>query len=189
MRITTIFILTLIISFYLISPSFALSENAEKFIMYHSQTGQKFPPPGWSITELREASLEVLDAIENNSIDSWFVTDCLMTLGYTQFPEDLPRIMKYKDDMKKTVLRSLRGFAHPDAINHLIKHVDSDSQIIRESAIKSLAEVDFSKMDKPEKWKGEVLAVIKKALEKEDVAWLIRDIKKALKKIETPPIE
>jgi len=189
MKILIIIICAASLLINIINPAQAISERAAKFIQYCSLEDMPWPPAGWTKSELREAALEVLDAIENGSIKDHIKGACLQTLGYTQNPDDLPRIMAYKDRMPKTVLRSLKGFPHPDAINYLIEHVNSEKQIIREIAIKGIADVDFRKLKEPEKWKSRVLDVIKTVLKKEKVDWLKKDIEKALKKVEEAKTE
>ena len=169
---------------FCMSPSFALSSLAEAFIRDVSQPDAVIPPPNWSREDLRSAALEVLDTIENGAYEKTALDYSLKTLGFLQYAEDLPRILAYEEKMPYTVLRSIAGFPHPDAINCLIGHLDDEKSPRRKLAVKGLAAMDFTKLDKPEIWKNKVKDAIQKALSKEKVDWLKKDIKIALAKVE-----
>jgi len=181
-------ILFLMMSIFIIGmfmvPAFGMSELAEDFLTACRALDAKFPPPAWEREDLHKAALEVLNECESGRYEKWPVSFCLIALGRAQYPEDLPRIIAYKDDMISTVLRALRGFPHPDAINFLLKHVENKSATKREIAIKSLAEIDFKKVEDGDKWREKVLDAIHKVQQKEKVVWLRKDIDKAIEKIE-----
>jgi len=168
----------------MIPSASAMSSLANDFLKACRAVDSPWPPENWSKDDLRAASLEVLNAIEGGSYDRWPRDFCLKALGYVRNPDDLPRILAYKDTMNNCVLRSLKGFSHPDAIDFLLKYVTSEKPTKREMAIKGLAEIDFTRLDKPELWKSKVQTAIQKAYSKEKVSWLKKDIQVALDKIE-----
>lgn len=171
------------------APSIALSKLAEDFLKQCRALDAPWPPPNWSNDDIRAAALEVLDATENGILDPWPRPFCLKALGHVKNPEDLPRILHYEETMNYTVLQSLRGFSHPDAVNCLIKYLDNEKAPKRELAAKGLSEMNFTKFDKPEVWKNKVKDAIQKALNKEKVSWLRKDMKDALEKVEAAPIK
>lgn len=168
-----------------VQPSYSLSTRAEDFIRACTALDSPWPPTkGWERSELRYAALEVLDAIEGGYYEKWPLDFCLKALGSTKYPEDLPRILAYKDEMLDTVLRSLKGFPHKDAIEFLIKYLSDKEPTIRELAVYSLGDIDFKLMSDSKQWRDKVIAEIRKMRQKEKVGWLKKDIDKVLEKLE-----
>jgi len=165
-------------------PSSAMSSRAEDFIKACTALDSPWPPRGWERDDLRSAALEVLDAAESGNYDKWPVDFCLKALGSTQYPEDLPRILAYKDEMLDTVLFSLKGFPDQKAIEFLIKYLSDKEATIRELAVYSLGDIDFKKMADSKKWWDKVISEVRKMKQKEKVGWLKKDIDKVLVKLE-----
>jgi len=178
-----------LITLALAPSTFALSRLADDFLKACTALDSPWPPEKWSKDDLRSAALEVLDATENGSLDVWPRSFCLKALGYAQNPDDLPRILAYEERMNYTVLQSLKGFSHPDAIECLLKYLNNEKAPKRELAVKGLAAMDFTKLDKPETWKNKVKDAIQKALTKEKVDWLKKDMQSALTKVEKAKIK
>ena len=183
-RIAIISIFVILVLAALIPPASAMSNLANDFLNTCKALDSPWPPANWSKDDIRDASLEVLNAIENGSYSKWPLDFCLKALGYVGNPDDLPRILAYENTMNNCVLRSLKGFSHPDAIDFLLKYVTNAKPTKREMAIKGLAEMDFTKLDKPDQWKTKVLSAIQKAYSKEKVGWLKKDIQTAMDKIQ-----
>ncbi|MBU1024102.1 hypothetical protein KKB99_07455 [bacterium] len=178
--------ISVIISFmlgFMAMPSFALSDNAERFLRSCRALDSEFPPTNWDKYDLRDAAIEVLNEIENGQYERWAIDFCLKTLGYTQFPEDAERILKYEDEMIYSVLRSLRGFPTEDAINCHLRWIDNKIGPKRELAIQGLAEIDFNKLKDGEKWHGIILTELSKARSREKENWLIKEIDEATVKV------
>jgi hypothetical protein len=173
---------------FLAAPSFALSDNAEKFLLSCRALDSKFPPENWDKSDLRNAALEVLDAIESGSYDRWPLDFCIKTLGYTQFPGDLDRILAYEDEMTYSVLRSLSGFPHERAINTLIKYLDDEEAPKRESAIIGLQAMDFRKLTKGSEFKNRILTELIKARQDEKENWLVKQFNEAIAKVQSAPV-
>jgi len=167
----------------LLIPAGALSSLADDFIKACTALDAPFPPKGWERADLRDAALEVLDEIESGNYDKWPLDFCLKALGYTQYPEDLDRILSYEKKMNDSVLRSLRGFPSPRAVDFLIKYLGNKEATKREMAAWSLADIDFKKFDKPEIWRTKVQTAIKTARRKEKESWLKKDYDQVLDKI------
>ena len=165
-------------------PSAAMSSLAEDFIKACTALDSPWPPRGWERDDLRSAALEVLDAVESGNYDKWPVDFCLKALGSTQYPEDLPRILAYKEEMLDTVLFSLKGFPDQKAIEFLIKYLSDKEPTIRELAVYSLGDIDFKKMAESKKWWDKVILEVRKMKQKEKVGWLKKDIDKVLVKLE-----
>ncbi|MCD6217412.1 hypothetical protein J7L05_06090 [bacterium] len=169
-------------------PASALSHNAEKFLQACTALDSVFPPRNWDKYDLRDAALEVLDEIEDGTFNAWPTepTDfCLKTLGYTQFPEDVDRIIAYEDDLTYSVLRSLKGFPSVKAIECHYRWLDNEIMPKRELAFQGLADIDFNKLKKPDKWRSDVLAKLINARQKEKVDWLIKILDKSITKVES----
>lgn len=181
-----IFLITIIASLimgFTATPSSALSDNAERFLQSCRALDAPFPPTNWDKYDLRDAALEVLDEIESMHYDDWPVDFCLKTLGYTQFPEDVERILPYENKMTSTVLRSLTGFPSSKAIECHLRWISHEIGPRRELAIQGLADIDFKKLDNGKKWHLKVLDEIRKAKSREKVDWLIDVIDKSLGKV------
>jgi len=167
-----------------IIPANAMSSNAEDFLKSCRALDAPFPPRGWEKADLRDAALEVLDEIESGNYDKWPVDFCIKALGYTQYPEDLDRILAYEKKMNNSVLRALRGFPSSKAVDFLIKYLGDKEATKRELAAWSLADIDFRKFDKPDDWRNKALNAIRQARRKEKTSWLKKDYDKVLNKIE-----
>jgi hypothetical protein len=170
-------------------PGFAMSSLARDYLRACCAYDSPFPPRGWDRDDLRSAALEVLDEVESGNYDEWPIDFCLKTLGYTQYPEDLPRILAYKDEWLDTVLRSLKGFPHPKAIDFLVVYLNDKEAVIRELAVSSLGDIDFKKMDEPVKWRNKVIEEVTKTRQKEKVEWLKKDIDRVLEKLEKSQVK
>jgi hypothetical protein len=166
-------------------PSFAMSNLANRFIKACTALDAPFPPTDWDRGDLRDASIEVLNNIERGDFAKWPTDFCLKALGYTAYPEDLNRILAYEKSMPYTVLRALKGFEVPEAVDLLIKYLDDKEPTKRASAAWSLSGMDFREFDKPSEWKSKVLSAIKAAKSNEKQAWLKKDYDKVLKIIES----
>jgi hypothetical protein len=164
-------------------PSIALSSLANNFIKACTALDSPFPPRGWDRGDLRDAALEVLNNIERGDYPKWPTDFCLKALGYTQYPEDLDRILAYEKTMNSTVLRSLQGFPSPRAVDLLIKYLGDKEATTRELAAWSLADIDFKKFDKPTDWRNKVVNAITTASKKEKESWLKKDYRMVLDKI------
>ncbi len=183
-----IFFITIIASLivgFTATPSTALTENAERFLQSCRALDAPFPPPNWDKYDLEDAALEVLDEIECGNYDDWPIDFCLKTLGYTQFPEDVDRILPYEKKMTSTVLRSLKGFPSTKAIECHLRWIDNKIAPTRELAIQGLADIDFKKLDNGKKWHLKVIGEIQKAKSVEKVDWLLDVINKSLAKVES----
>jgi len=142
----------------------AYSDLAEDFLLACRRLDTQFPPADWSADDLRFAALEVLDAYESDGLNDWAVYFCLVTLGYTRCAEDMPRILAYEDTMTEAVVRSLSGWPNPDAVECLLRQVESEDASYRELAVGSLAEMDFEEMEDPGVWRERVAGVLRDAL-------------------------
>jgi hypothetical protein len=189
MRKIYIIALTIIFAALIAIPAFALSWNAERFIKACHALDAPFPPQGWDKLDLQAASLEVLDEIEQGNLNDELINFCLIAIGSVGDPDDLPRIMAYRDDFKMTVLRALKGFSAPDAINYLLASTDSKEIPVRELAVLSLEKMDFKKLDKPMDWYDKVRNKLIAVRDKEKEDWFKADIQKAIDKLEKPPVE
>jgi hypothetical protein len=167
----------------------ALSDRAENFLKACRMYDVPFPPKNWSTDDLRSAALEVLDEIEVGQMSFWPKIFCIITLGYVKNPDDLPKILSYEDDMPSTVLSALKGFPHPDAIEFLFKYLDHERDSRRELAVKSLAAIDFNKLDEPMLWYDRVLDALTAAYERETEKWLKDDIHKAIESLKKPSVK
>ncbi len=183
-KLFLITIITSLIIGFSATPSSALSNNAERFLQSCMALDAPFPPANWDKYDLRDAALEVLDEIECGNFDDWPVDFCLKALGYTQFPEDVERILPYEHKMTSTVLRSLTGFPSTKAIECHFRWIDHEIGPRRELAIQGLADIDFKKLDDGKKWHSKVLDEIRKAKSREKIDWLIVVIDKSLGKVE-----
>ena len=188
-KIILISILSILTVASIIMPSFALSDRAEDFLKACRMYDVPFPPENWSKDDLRAAAIEVLDEVEAGRMSYWPKSFCLITLGYVKNPDDLPRILSYEDDMPSTVLRSLKGFSHPDAINFLIKYLDHERDSRRELAVMSLAVMDFNKLENPWDWYNKVYNELSAALKREKEDWLRKDIEKAIQNLKKPAVK
>ncbi|MBU1023082.1 hypothetical protein KKB99_02240 [bacterium] len=166
-------------------PSFALSDNAERFLRSCRALDSAFPPENWDRYDLRDAAIEVLDEIESGSYEKWPLDFCLKTLGHTQFPEDVDRILKYEDEMIYSVLRSLKGFPSGKAIECHIRWIDNKVGPKRELAIQGLADIDFRKLKEAKKWHSRVLSELNNARQRETEDWLIVEINDALAAVQS----
>lgn len=185
-------LLTGLILGLLLAPSYAMSDLAERFLLSCRAIGAPSQLDKWDKNDLRIAAIEVLDEIEAGSYDKWPLVFCLNSLGMAQYPQDIPRITAYKDDMIYVVLDSLRGFPHKDAIEFHLKYVTNKEVTIREVAIKSLAETDFMKLEEARKWHSTILASFEKAKKSEKVDWMKKDLDKAIQKVKNaklPPVK
>ena len=183
-----IYLLTILGCFFILLtsvPSFALSDNAERFLRSCRALDAEFPPDNWDRYDLRDAAIEVLDEIENGNFEKWPLDFCLKTLGHTKFPEDVDRILKYEDEWIYSVLRSLKGFPSTKAIECHIRWIGNKVGPKRELAIQGLAEIDFSKLKDAKKWKLRVLNELDNARQKETEDWLIIEINDALVNVES----
>ena len=164
-------------------PSYAMSDNAERFLRACRALDSDFPPPTWDKYDLRDAAIEVLNEIEDGNYDRWAIDFCLKTLGYTQFPEDVDRILKYENEMIYSVLRSLKGFPTESAIKCHLRWIDNKIGPKRELAIQGLAEIDFNEIKSGEKWHGIVMTELNDARSREKENWLIKEIDQATAKV------
>ena len=173
---------------FMAMPASALSENAERFLLSCRALDAPFPPENWDRWDLRDAALEVLDAIEAGSYKPWPTDFCIKALGHTRFPEDLERILAYEEKMTYSVLRALKGFPHEKAVNTMFKYLNDEKSPKRESAVVGLADIDFRKMKDGAEWKTKILDKLRTARDKEKVDWLIKDMDEAIAKVETAPV-
>ena len=141
----------------LASPVYALSDLAERFLRDATRTDVIFPPDDWSNKDLRDAALEVLDAYENGDGEDWTVYFCIVTLCHTQNEEDLHRVLAYEDKMTATVLRALRGWSAPEAIECFFRWLQSDGANFRELAIMGIGKIDFNQLDDPDEWREKAM--------------------------------
>lgn len=185
-KITIILIFCTLIILSMLIPAGAISSRAENFLQACRTLDVPFPPKNWSNQDIRSAALEVLDAIESGKMSLWPRTFCVIALGYVSNPDDLPRILAYEDEMPDTVLQSLKGFSHPDAINYLLRHLTSDTDSTRELAVIGLAAMNFDKMDEPMVWYTKVSDALKAAQKKETEDWLKEDIQNAISSLKKP---
>ena len=185
-KINLLTILATLIILSLAIPASAMSLKAENFLRACRTLDAPFPPKNWSDRDIRAASLEILDEIEAGRFAPWASEFCVTALGVLGNPDDLPRILAYEDGMTCTVLRALKGFSHPDAIECLFRQIDSDTDTTRELAVKSLAAMNFNKMKEPMLWYVKVLDALKTAYKKETVDWLKDDIQKAISDLRKP---
>jgi hypothetical protein len=188
-KIFAITILTLLFAGISAIPSMAVSSLADDFIKACYRLDAPFPPSNWEKSDLRVAAIEVLDLVNAGQVDESLGSFCLKAIGYAGNPDDLPLILSYKDDMPSTVLRSLQGFAHPDAIKFLIGKLNSKEINTRELASQSLGAMDFSKMEKPMKWYSTVESALKGAYDREKEQWLKDDLLDVMKNLKKPSIE
>lgn len=187
-KIVLITLLTSLILGLYVMPANAMSEKAEKFLLACRALDAPFPPRNWDRYDLRDASLEVLDAIESGSYDRWPLDFCVKALGAAQFPEDIDRILAYEDDMTYSVLRALKGFPHEKAVNTLIKYLGDEKAPKRESAAVGLAALDFRKLENGADLKNKVLSALKNARQKEKENWLVADYNEAIAKVQSAPV-
>ncbi len=167
-----------------ISPAEDYSPLAKAFLRDCVRTDVPFPPQEWSSDDLRAAALEVLDVYENGFGEEWTVYFCLITLGYTMKPADLPRILAYEEIVFQTVLQALRGFAHPDAIEVLLKGLKDESAANREYALHSLMAINFRQLVYPEWWIQLVRRELIIARDNEEFDFLREEIIEAIEKLE-----
>lgn len=187
-KIFAISILTLLIVGFSAIPSMAYSSLAGDFMKACRTYDVPFPPENWDKADLRVAAIEVLDLVNAGQVDEALASFCIKAIGYAGNPDDLPLILSYKDDMPSTVLRSLQGFAHPDAIKFLIGKLGSKEINTRELASQSLGAMDFSKMEKPMNWYSTVESALKTAYDKEKEQWLKDDIFELMKNLKKPSV-
>ena len=151
------------------NPAIALSDLANDFLIQCRQLDTTFPPDGWSDGDIRLAALEVLDNFEENDEYGWAVYSCLTALGHARNPDDIPRMLAYEDSMTGTLLRALRGFPAPDAIDCMLRWIDTEKPGLRELSIKAIAEIDFDMLDDPDFWRELVIDELLTARESETV--------------------
>jgi hypothetical protein len=185
-KLTFISIFCALIILSMLIPASAMSSRAEDFLKACRTLDAPFPPKTWSNQDIRLAALEILDAIEAKQMSLWPRTFCVIALGSVKNPADLPRILAYEDEMPNTVLQSLKGFSHPDAINYLIRHLSSDEDSTRELSVIGLAEMKFDNLDEPMVWYTKVSDALKSAQKKETESWLKEDMQKAISNLKKP---
>jgi MoxR-like ATPase len=162
-------------------PSFAMSSLAEDFLRACRATDSEFPPPKWNKSDVRAAALEVLDAVDAGKYkDNWPLDFCIRALGYTEYNQDIDRILSYEQKMTYPVLIALRGFQHQKAVNLFLKYLVDTKSPKREAAVKGLAAVDFKKFDNPSDLKNKVLSALNSARQKEKRNWLKEEIDQAI---------
>ncbi|MFH1515492.1 MAG: HEAT repeat domain-containing protein [bacterium] len=187
---TTILIATaFFLLFGLSVPTLAYSSLAEDFIKSCYTLDTSFPPENWDKLDLSDAANEVLDGIENGTIEQPLTNFCLIALGHAGYIDDLPRVISHYDDLPITVLRALGGFPHPDAITFLIDKTGSKEIPTREVAVRSLSKIDFKKLDKPMHWFTIVKSKLIVLRDKEKIDWLKADIDKIISELKEPPVE
>jgi hypothetical protein len=187
-KIFAITIITLLFACISAIPSMAASIIADDFINACYRLDSEFPPKGWDKSDLRVAAIEVLDLINTGQVDESLTSFCIKAIGYAGYPDDLPLILSYQDDMPNTVISSLKGFSHPDAIKFLIGKLGSKEISAREIASQSLGAMDFSKMEKPMKWYSTVESALKTAYDKEKEKWLKDDLLDVMKNLKKPSV-
>ncbi len=151
------------------NPAIALSDLAKDFLIQCRQLDTIFPPDDFSDEDLRDAALEILDNFEENDEYGWAVFSCLTALGHVRNPDDIPRMLVYEDSMTGALLRALRGFPAPDAIDCMLRWIDTEKPGLRELSIKAIAEIDFDMLDDPDFWRELVLDELLTARESETV--------------------
>lgn len=169
-------------------PAWALSDLAEDFIFWARQPDISFPPEDWSDEDVRDGALEVLDAFENGESEDWTVHFCLIALGHTRNPEDVPRILNYEDTMTGAVLRSIRGFPAPDAIECMIRQLTAERASFRELAIKALRDVEYDLLDEPDVWRDAAVEALETSREVEEHEPLAELMDEAIEIIRTATV-
>ncbi|MFH1677150.1 MAG: hypothetical protein ABIC40_09010 [bacterium] len=182
MKHITLFLLAIVLMLP-VKAAIAYSDLADDFLLICS-TDAPFPPENWSKGDLRAAALEVLDGIETGGNDRWPLYYCLITLGYGQNPDDVQRILAYEEDMPSTVLRSLRGFPDPDAIECMLKWAASD-RYQRELAFRGLGEIDFDLLEDGDEWRDKVISELLIVRKAESNSRVIESIDEAITQIQT----
>jgi hypothetical protein len=142
----SIFILAILLMISIISPAWAYSPQAGDFLVACRQTEAPFPPEGWSDEELRMAALEVLDAVESGSGDTWAISFCLQALGYAGCEEDIDRILAYEDELPRSVMRALRYVTHPKSIQCFLRWIDAEDTPERELALMGLQSMEYGEV-------------------------------------------
>ncbi|MCD6218144.1 hypothetical protein J7L05_09860 [bacterium] len=188
-RLLTISIISVLLIGLISASAMAYSDLADKFIRSCYALDSIFPPENWDKMELRDAAFEVLYEIEDGTLDMPITDFCLIAIGSVGDPEDIPDILIYYDDMPCTVIRSLSGFAHPDAINFLLEKTDLKDTPKRELAVLSLSKMDFKNLEKPMIWYNKVRDKLIAVRDKEKVDWLKADIDKIISELKPPQIE
>lgn len=169
--------------------SIASSDIAEKFIRDCHTLDSVFPPESWDKMELRDAAFEVLYDIESGTLEMPLTNFCLIAIGSVGYPEDIPDVLVYYDDLPATVIRAMGGFSHPDSIEFLLEKTDLKYTPKRELAVMSLSKIDFKKLEKPLDWYNTVKNKLIEVRDKEKVDWLKADIDKVINELEEPPME
>jgi hypothetical protein len=133
-----------------ICPLWAYSPLAEGFLIACRETEAPFPPEGWSDEDLRAAALEVLDAWDEDSEDSWAISFCLQTIGYAGYEEDIDRILAYEEDLPRSVARALRYVTHPKSIECFLRWLDAEDTPERELALMGLNSMNYEELSDAE---------------------------------------
>lgn len=167
------------------NPAIALSDLANDFLIQCRQLDIAFPPDDWSDEDLRDAALEVLDNFEANDEYGWAVFSCLTALGHARNPDDIPRMLAYEDSMTDALLRALRGFPAPDAIDCMLRWIDTEKPGLRELSIKAIAEIDFDELDDPDYWLDMVIDELLAARENESVEVFVELIDEIVTELES----
>lgn len=166
-------------------PSFAMSSLADDFLLACRALDSEFPPPKWSKTDVRAAALEVLNAVDAGKFkDDWPLDFCIRALGYTEYNQDIDRILSYEQRMTYPVLIALKGFQHQKVVDLFMKYLSDTKSPKRECAVKGLAAVDFKKFDNPAELRNKVLAALNNARQKEKRNWLKDDMDLAISIVE-----
>ena len=189
MKKHTMILTAFLLLFGLSMPTLAYSSLAEDFIKSCYILDAAFPSENWDKLELRDAAIEVLDGIENGTIEQPLTSFCLIALGHVGNNDDLPRVISYYEDLPITTLRALGGFSHPDSITFLIGKTDSKEIPIREIIVQSLSKIDFKKLDKPLHWFTIVKTKLIDLRDKEKTDWLKADIDKIITDLKEPPVK
>lgn len=128
------------------TPAWAYSTLAEDFLIECRQTEAPFPPEGWSDDNLRSVALEVLEAWDPDSEDSWTIGFCLQALGCVGCEEDIDTILAYEQDLPRTVMRALRYVTHPKSIECFLRWIDAQDIPERELALMGLQNMNYDEL-------------------------------------------
>ena len=171
-------------------PSAAYSDLADDFLLQCRQLDITFPPEDWSDEDLRTAALEVLDTYEADGSNDWAVYFCLKTLGYTRNPEDVPRILNYKETMPEVVLQSLAGFPDPVAVECMLRWIESDDPLYRELAVRGIGAIDLGELneavgtDSIDEWCNRLTESLRNARESEEFEAIAELIEETIESLE-----
>lgn len=181
-----IILTAILIVMILPAPSaLAYSDNADDFLLACRQFDTEFPPDDWSDDDLRSAALEVLNAYEAEGSDEWAVRFCLIALGHARNPDDVGLVLNYEETMPEVVLQAFAGFPDADAVECLLRWIDSDEPYYREHAIRGIGEIDVSEMDDPDGWRERLTEELREALDEEEIDAIAELLEETVQELES----